>query len=434
MKAALYLWKRRLRRVILLSVVLAAAMGAYAYLRIPPRYEAVAEILMMKSDSESLSALADETIRWSEYDAVRSNTLTKAEWEKIQSSVRRYGNTSILLVKALSDDADVAADAANALAGSLIGIINEAEEETVLKSVVVAGAPQHPIFLYRERMIAGVLAGAFVLFSLISLLFAIHRPRLIRPSDTAQAAGLPVLAQIPDLEGVTAAFRRYDPENSPILYDFAGFQTHEQLRLISLAVRYRAKTDNLKSIAFVSQTDDEFRTETLVMLAQEMCREGSRVLLVDMNWYQPRIGNLLRVNGEHDLIQCLAANIPVEQAIVQTETHNLYFIDQNHTQSLAAQLSASVSFSSFLEAMYGKFDFLLFDMPRADLFSDARAFGSVLHGSIPVLEAKRWTAKEIALWLDPMKQPERKLLGIAMTNAEPRRARAIRKLDRNSGI
>ena len=63
-----------------------------------------------------------------------------------------------------------------------------------------------------------------------------------------------------------------------------------------------------------------------------------------MNWYAPRLARLLGVKGDRDLIHCLASNIPVEQAMVQTPTRNLYFLDQNHTQSMAAQLLASASF------------------------------------------------------------------------------------------
>ena len=434
MKAALYLWKRRLRWIVLVSVILAVAMGVYAYLYLPVRYEAVAEILMLKSDTESLNALADETIRWSKYDAAKTGTLTQTEWEQTRSSVRRYGNTNILLVKATAEDAALAAGAANALAGSLIGIINKAAEETALKSVVEAGVPDRPIFLYRERLIAGMLVGSFVLLALIVLLFCIRKPKLSRAVDVAETTDLPVLAEIPDLQGVVSAFVRYDPEVSPILYDFAGFYTHEQLRMLSLAIRRRAKTDNLKSLAVVSQTDEEYRSETLVMLAQEMCRQGSRVLLVDMNWYAPRLGQLLRTAGEHDLIHCLAANIPVEQAIVQTDMHNLFFLDQNHTQSMAAQLSASASFSAFLEAMYSKFDFILFDTPEADLFSDALAISGALHACLPVMQAKRWTPKAIQKWLAPMQKLERRVLGIAITGVASKRVRAVRKMDRATRV
>ena len=69
MKAAFYLWKRRLLWVVLLSVLLAAAMGVYAYRFLPVRYEATAEVLMLKEGGESLSALAEEAVRWSAYDA-----------------------------------------------------------------------------------------------------------------------------------------------------------------------------------------------------------------------------------------------------------------------------------------------------------------------------------------------------------------------------
>lgn len=434
MKAAFYLWKRRLRWVFFLSVVLAAAMGIFTYYTMPVKYQAVAEVLMLKSDSEALSSLANEAIRWSEYDAIKSGTLAQAEWEGIDSSVQRYRNSSILLVKATAADADTAADAANALAASLIDVVNKSMDETALKSVVRAGVPENPILFYRERLIAAVFAGAFALFSLLSLLICIRRPKLIRSSDVAQAAALPLLAEIPDLNGMLDAFERFDPMDRPALYDFAGYHTHEQLRLISLAIRFRAKQDKLKSLAAVSRTDDEYRSELLVMLAQELSRQGSRVLLVDMNWYRPRLGLLLQAKGEHDLIHCLASNIPFEQAIMQTKTRNLYFLDQNHSQSMAAQLSASASFAAFLEAMYAKFDFVLFDMPEAVLFTDALAISGALHAYLPVIRTKRWTVKQIAQWMDPMRKLSRSALGLAATGCAVRQGRRHRKLERTAGI
>ncbi len=434
MKAAFYLWKRRLRWVFLLSVILAAAMGISTYYTMPVRYQAVAEVLMLKADTESLNSLANETIRWSGYDAIRSGTLTPADWEEINASVRRYGNSSILLVQATATDAATAAEAANALSASLIDVVNKSMNETALKPVVRAGVPEHPILFYRERLIAAVFAGALVLLSLISLLVCLRRPRLIRSSDIAQTAAVPVLAEIPDLQGVLDAFERFDPVDRPALYDFAGYHTHEQLRLLSLAIRFRAKQDKLRSLAAVSRTDDEYRSELLVMLAQELSRQGSRVLLVDMNWYRPRLGLLLQAKGEHDLIHCLASNIPFEQAIVQTKIRNLYFLDQNHGQSMAAQLSASASFAAFLEAMYGKFDFVLFDMPEADLFSDALAISGALHAYLPVIRTKRWTLKQIAQWMDPMRKLSRSALGLAVTGCAVKQARTLRKLEKTAGI
>ena len=113
------------------------------------------------------------------------------------------------------------------------------------------------------------------------------------------------------------------------------------------------------------------------------------------------LASCCRPKGEHDLIHCLASNIPFEQAIVQTRVRNLYFLDQNHNQSMAAQLSASVSFTAFLEAMLAKFDFLLFDMPQADLFTDALAVSAALHAYLPVVRAKRWTPAQLRALAGP---------------------------------
>lgn len=431
MKAAFYLWKRRLVWVALLSLILAAAMGVYAYTYMPVRYEAVAEVMMLRSGGADLSALADESIRWSRYDALK----TGAPWdETMQSSVTRYGNTSLLLVKVTAEDDLAAAESANALADALVGVINGSMNETALKSVVLAGVPEAPIRFDRERYIAAVFLGAFILFSLLFLWASVRRTKLIRSADIADAAALPVLAEIQDLQSVIGAYERFDPDDRPPLYDFAGYQTHEQLRLITLKMRLLAKQDKLKSLAAVSATDGEFRSAVLVMLAQELCRQGSRVLLVDMNWYAPRLGSLLQAKGERDLIHCLASNIPVEQAMVQTRTRNLYFLDQNHTQSMAAQLLASASFAAFLEKLYGKFDFVLFDMPEANLFTDALAIGGVLHGCLPVIRAKRWTPWQIRRWLAPMDKLERSALGLVITDAAAKQSRVHRKLDQNTGF
>ncbi|MBN1777679.1 MAG: hypothetical protein JW811_06110 [Clostridiales bacterium] len=431
MKAAFYLWKRRLLWVVLLSLILAAAMGVYAYLYMPVRYEAVAEVLMLGSDGAELSALADESIRWSEYDALKAG----AQWDDTMTAgVRRYGNTGLLLVTVSAESAGAAAEAANALADSLIGVINGSMNETALKSVVRAGVPQQPIPFDRERWIALVFAGSFVLFSLISLWICGKRARLIRSKDIAETAALPVLVEIPDLKGIADAFERFDPEDRPNLYDFAGYHTHEQLRLITLAIRLRAKQDKLKSLAAVSRTDGEYRSELLVMLAQELCRQGSRVLLVDMNWYAPRLHCLVQAKGERDLIHCLASNIPIEQAMVQTRIRNLFFLDQCHNQSMAAQLLASASFSAFLDKIYGKFDFVLFDMPEAGLFSDALAVTGALHGYLPVVRAKRWTPKQLRQWLEPMNKLGRSALGLAITDAKVKQAHTHRQLDKNTAF
>ena len=84
--------------------------------------------------------------------------------------------------------------------------------------------------------------------------------------------------------------------------------------------------------------------------------------------------------------------------------------------------------------MYGKFDFLLIDTPKANLFTDALAISGALHAYLPVIAAKRWTPEQIHAWLDPMHKLSRNALGLAVIGGPGRQGRAHRKLDRAAGI
>ena len=119
--------------------------------------------------------------------------------------------------------------------------------------------------------------------------------------------------------------------------------------------------------------------------------------------------------------------------MVQTRIRNLFFLDHNHNQSMAAQLLASASFSAFMDKVYGKFDFVLFDMPEAELFTDALAISGALHGYLPIIRAKQCTDKQLKHWLEPMHVLGRSAPGIVITDAKVKQACIHRKLDQNTG-
>lgn len=261
----------------------------------------------------------------------------------------------------------------------------------VVDAALVPSAPFRPSL---RRNVGMALAVGLVLG--VGLVLALYfLDRAVKGADELQSLlGYPVLAVIPEVAGTPArtygGARRGEggraaepgavdvellPERHP---RWAVAEAYRSLRTALML----STADRLQVVTVTSAEAGEGKTTTAVNLAVVMAQLGRRVLLVDADLRKPRVHRIFKLSNRCGLVSCLTGSAEPETAIQSTEIAGLQVCSSGPTPPNPSELLASERMGRFLEAMRGKFDFVIVDSPPVLAVSDAILPGSRSDGVV----------------------------------------------------
>ena len=437
MKSAWRSFRRNIGLIVLFGLIFAAAMGYYSYQYEPDIYEAAVGLYALSGSTEADAQNRPQTKEMLLRDAeqmVASPEVIRQVNEKLWPD--GLDNTKIVLdgaagthmirVKAYGTDPALCQRAAIAVSVVLTEQMQSAVGREILSLAERAEYPEKPVAPQRIFVIFASFVLAFLVMSILWLLFAPKRTKISASDALAENWKVSMLGSISDYrKDVSFLFRGKKAPHGIVLSQYVNRSAIEDVKTLSVALCKETK-GIARSIAFASYQADEGKSTLAALLSVELCNQGKRVLLIDMDCYAPTLSRLFGVRGTGDLVHYLQNEATLDQVILPTMVSNLFLIDQLHQQSMAAQMAASGSFSDFLAQMYQEFDFVLFDTPPINLFSDAAALGSVLEGTLLVVAQERLTREQICEAITRLEKSGSHLLGFVMNFVKPRRVKQYR--------
>lgn len=289
-------------------------------------------------------------------------------------------NTSPLLkITADTSQADLAARISDTTADILSEKMTRAFPSPQL--TVEISDPAVPVNVQSKRALmlkSGLLGLVFGFLLSVGIgIVAVLLDRTVRNSRfAAEALHTDFLAAVP----------RKEPEKKSASY-----------RRLRAAILSRAKEKKRFLVADVCEQDGA--AETALGLSASLAASGKRVLLVDADLHAPKIARLLSLNPRHTLADVLAGSAAdPEEAEEMTGTDGLTVIAAaaQTAEKCPADLLASDAFSSLLDRLGPKFDFVIVCAPSESCYPDAdnivSRFDAVLpvakYGSTPFAELK----------------------------------------------
>ena len=422
MRTVLRAWRRSLRWGLLLALMVSAALGLYLRLYAPPRFEARSLLVI---DSEGLTQaqagmMAESCARWVSGDEVRGR-VAQADWTR--AWVARLSGSTLLELRVIGKTNDAAVQSCRSLASALCGYVNELSLTTGLAVAEDAeSAGRFPASVVPWALAA--FAAVFALWALAALPLCARRPRLSWRDDLESVTGLPVLARTPDTRSLLREALRCPGRGT--LLEQADAVTTREIRALALYLNRRKREQGLCSAVLASREPDEGKSALAVMLAQALCAQGARVLLIDMDGFTPTLSRLLRRYGRFDLSDYLSGGARLEQVLMDTPTEGLYFIDQCHDGATAARAAALPAFRTFLERAKAQFDYILFDSPPVEAFSEAAALGGAADAVLLAVANERSTRRELVETVRRLSRLGCETAGIVVTKVKCRQPRWYR--------
>lgn len=171
----------------------------------------------------------------------------------------------------------------------------------------------------------------------------------------------------------------------------------------------------LKSIVVSSPSVGDGKTTVALHLARAIAASDKKVLLVDANFRSPQLHEELNLSNEQGLKQLLKNPRETKnQRLIQNVSNqeNLFILTSGGTGVDVAQLLASENMKHLMEKFEQNFDFVIYDTPQLEVYTDAKFIIPNTDGLLFVVQLNQTKRKVIQSAIAELESFKIKTLGI----------------------
>jgi capsular exopolysaccharide synthesis family protein len=258
----------------------------------------------------------------------------------------------------------------------------------------------------RERDVStGALIGLFLALALAFLLEYLDNTIKTPEDIRVHLAGVPLLGVVPE-----------STDSNLVVSVTQQSVFSEGYRVVRTALTYCWPEQATRTILVTSTAPGEGKTLTSVNLALTLASLGGKVLLVDCDMRKPQTHALLRVKRVPGLSDVLVGKAKPSDA-VQSLPYMSFLSAGTHAPS-PADLLTTHTMRVFLDALKGRFDWIVLDTPPVGAVSEALVLGSLTDGVIVVAGAEMVPRKAVAHTVERIGETGCRVLGVILNRAQ----------------
>ena len=187
------------------------------------------------------------------------------------------------------------------------------------------------------------------------------------------------------------------------------------------ASRVRSRMDKRKDkvLLVTSVAENEGKTTVASNIALAIAQEGKRVLLVDCDFRRPALYKVFDVPRQdvQDLPHLIYSEEDKSSIISKLKTENLYFIMNQRSTTNIEDIVKSGNFSSIIEFVRDKFDYIILDTPPLGMVPDAEELANFADTTLIVVRQDLALAPNINDAIDTMNKTAAPLVGFIYNDA-----------------
>ena len=162
----------------------------------------------------------------------------------------------------------------------------------------------------------------------------------------------------------------------------------EQYRSLRTRIKNAEHGRTMRSIIVTSPNKGDGKSLTAANLALTMAQEFQhRVLLVDADLRRPSIHTLFGINDIPGLTDVLMGGATVDEAIVSIPQHHLAVLPAGVLPSHPAELLGSSAMRRTVDALRGRYDRIIIDMPPVAPLADVSIALGMVDGLLMIVRA-----------------------------------------------
>ncbi|MEO6944866.1 MAG: P-loop NTPase [Lacisediminihabitans sp.] len=339
--------------------------------------------------------------------------------------------TVVLDITAASGKPSLAADVANAVAGSLIANAEQLAPAATGKSkpltASVVGPATVPTSISSPDTSRNVLAGlviGLVAAILIVVLRQQYDTRVVSAAAVAAVTDAPLLATV-EKRRVSARVDARWPARGVVvgstLWSGAVPGSAESYRQLGASLMTGGTKGGKHAILVTSALPGEGKSVTALGLAIALSERGGSVLLVDGNLRRPALADLLGVDGTVGLTEVLDGRAEFGTAFTSSVRPGLDFLAAGSVTAASGALLSSPAMAALVKTARIKYTALVVDAAPTSVAADAAILGALLDGAVVVVDSTKVHAVQLASALSTLDASHVCVLGMVLNRAHPHR-------------
>src|SRR5260370_13985221 len=237
-------------------------------------------------------------------------------------------------------------------------------------------------------------------------------PSLKSAAEPGRELGIATLDQVPCFQRDPSAHHRLAVvSDSP---NMGG----EQIRMLTTRLGDVQRQRQLKTLLITSSIKDEGKSVLSANIAISLATMQKRVLLLDGDFHQSSLADLLGAGEPSGLEGWWRTDRPVVNYLTKMRTLPLWFLAAGRPFPQTPEMLQSLRLSTLLNQLAATFDWFIIDSPPLAPLPDAPVWASLADATLLVVRLKRTPTKVLTKMLDSMDR--RKLLGLVVNECKDR--------------
>jgi len=283
------------------------------------------------------------------------------------------------------------ADKAN-LSHTTYGALLQELRDNKLREATKQGTAQILDYAIRAHEIkpsvirALIFSGMLGLFAgiMLSLLLEALDETMRSPDDILRQTEVDFLGIVPWAEQEPRQLVTLETPKSPPAEAFRTLRSNINFALVDTPA---------KTFLITSAGAGEGKSLVTANLAVVFAQAGQSVILVDTDLRRPALHRFMNCDSALGLTNVLVGELPLEEALQETEVDNLKFLASGPLPPNPAELLDSSAMSALISSLREQADIVLFDSPPAIMLTDAIVLASRIEQTILVAEAGQVTRR-----------------------------------------
>jgi succinoglycan biosynthesis transport protein ExoP len=179
-----------------------------------------------------------------------------------------------------------------------------------------------------------------------------------------------------------------------------------------------ASANSPKVIVISSTFAREGKTTTSINLATVLAQMGKPVLLIDADLRRPRLQKVFRGKMNIGLVNYLAANIPLDDVIQETQVPNLSIVLCGPTPPNPSELLGSDRMKHLIHELRNRFAFVIFDSPPVMAVTDSIVLAANADGVVLCVHGGQTPRDIVQRAAERLRQSNIPVLGALLNNLD----------------
>ena len=203
-------------------------------------------------------------------------------------------------------------------------------------------------------------------------------------------------------------------EKMLISYNNPNARIVEQYRKIMNNIQFLTLDHNNKCILVTSPSEISGNTTTLVNLGLVMAQQDKKVLLIDTNLRKPSLHQIFEIENKLGLTTALLNTSKIEESI-STTIQNIDIMPSGPLPPNPSEVLTSQRMQYIVKELHHYYDYLLFDSPPINHFSDTQVLANSCDSSIFFIKSGESKHEESIIATNSLLDSKANLIGAVLS-------------------